>query len=161
MLSPANGRPLVTPTQDMIIGAYYLTEKVDDATGEGRVFRDPKELHAAYERGDVSVHASIQFRTPDLLISPANGEAAQYEPTTVGRVFFNEALPDEYPYVNAKIDKKEMSQIVDDLARTYAKQDVAVSLDAIKDLCFHFAMKSGLTVSIDDVATPPEKAPTT
>ncbi len=158
VLSPANGRPLVTPTQDMIIGAYYLTDIVEDATGAGRVFRDVDELTAAYERGDVAIHAPIQFRTPDLMISPANGEAAQYESTTVGRVFFNETLPANYPFVNAKIAKKEMGAIVDTLARSFDKQDVAISLDAIKDLCFRFAMQSGLTVSIDDVATPPEKA---
>ena len=157
VLSPANGRPLVTPTQDMIIGAYYLTEQVDDALGAGRVFRDPREVHTAYERGDLAIHAPIQFRVPDLLIS-AEGEPARYEPTTVGRVFFNETLPDAYPYVNAKVDRKVMGQIVDDLARGYAKQDVAVSLDAIKDLCFSYAMRSGLTISIDDVATPREKA---
>ncbi len=158
VLSPANGRPLVTPTQDMIIGAYYLTELVVDAVGAGRVFRNTDELHAAYENGDVVLHAPIQFRVPDLMVSPANGEAAQYESTTVGRVFFNQALPTEFPYVNARIDKKEMSAIVDTLARGYDKQAVAVSLDAIKDMCFHYAMQSGLTVSIDDVATPPEKA---
>ena len=135
-----------------------LTDIVEDATGAGRVFRDVDELTAAYERGDVAIHAPIQFRTPDLMISPANGEAAQYESTTVGRVFFNETLPANYPYVNAKIAKKEMGAIFDTLARGFDKQDVAVSLDAIKDLCFRFAMQSGLTVSIDDVATPPEKA---
>ena len=157
VLSPANGRPLVTPTQDMIIGAYYLTEQVDDAVGAGRVFRDPREIEAAYERGDVALHAPIQYRIPALMLSPANGKAAEYEPTTVGRVLFNLTLPEAYPYINARIGKKEMGQIVDDLARGYAKQDVAMSLDEIKDLCFHYAMQSGLTVSIDDVATPSEK----
>ena len=158
VLSPANGRPLVTPTQDMIIGAFYLTDIVEDAKGAGRVFRDVNELEAAYEQGDVAIHAPIQFRTADLLISPANGEAAQYEMTTVGRVFFNQTLPAAYPYVNEKVGKKQMGAIVDTLARGYPKQEVAMSLDAIKDTCFKFAMRSGLTVSIDDVATPGEKA---
>jgi DNA-directed RNA polymerase subunit beta' len=158
VLSPANGRPLVTPTQDMIIGAFYLTDFVAGSKGEGRVFRDVLELHAAYEQGDVAIHASIQFRTPDLLISEANGEAAEYEPTTVGRVFFNETLPERYQYVNEKIGKKQMGEIVDTLARGYAKQEVAISLDAIKDTCFMAAMQSGLTVSIDDVKTPVQKA---
>ncbi|MBT5849842.1 MAG: DNA-directed RNA polymerase subunit beta' [Acidimicrobiaceae bacterium] len=158
VLSPANGRPLVTPTQDMIIGAYYHTEEVPGSKGEGRVFKDVEEVRAAYERGDLELHALIQFRTPDLLISPANGEAAQYEPTTPGRVFFNTTLPEAYPFVNERVGKKEMGLIVDTLARTYDKQDVAVSLDAIKDLCFDAAMSSGLTVAISDVATPPEKA---
>jgi DNA-directed RNA polymerase subunit beta' len=158
VLSPANGRPLVTPTQDMIIGAYYHTEEVAGSKGEGRVFKHVEEVRAAYERGDIELHALIQFRTPDLMISPANGKAAQYEPTTPGRVFFNTTLPEAYPYVNERVGKKEMGLIVDTLARTYDKQDVAVSLDAIKDLCFDAAMWSGLTVAISDVATPPEKA---
>ena len=157
VLSPANGRPLVTPTQDMIIGAFYLTEQVDDAVGAGRVFRDPREVETAYERGDLAIHAPIEFRRADLLVS-SEGEPAKYQQTTVGRVFFNEALPDAYPYINAKIDRKLMGEIVDNLARSYPKAEVAVSLDAIKDLCFEYAMQSGLTISIDDVATPSEKA---
>ena len=157
VLSPSNGRPLVTPTQDMIIGAFYLTERVADAHGAGRVFRDAREVRSAYECGDVAVHAPIQFRIPDLRVSAA-GEPPQYEPTTVGRVFFNESLPGSYPYINAKVDRKLMGKIVDDLARGYDHQTVATSLDAIKDVCFDYATRSGLTISIEDVATPNEKA---
>ena len=94
VLSPADGRPLVTPTQDMIIGAFYLTEKVVGEPGEGRVFRSIYELERAYEAGDVSLHAEIEFRHPKLVATPANGKAATYHKTTVGRVFFNGALPD-------------------------------------------------------------------
>jgi len=159
VLNPSNGRPLVTPTQDMIIGAYYLTEIVADDHEAGRVFRDIHELNRAYESGLVGLHTPIQWRGSKFLqISPANGEAAQYEPTSVGRVLFNEALPDDYPFVNTKVGKKEMSQIVDDLARGYAKGTVATTLDAVKNMCFEFAMRSGLTISIDDVRTPSEKA---
>ena len=203
VLSPANGRPLVTPTLDMIIGAHYLTELVEDAPGAGRAFRSVDEITAAHERGDLALHAPIEYRIPELLKAPANGaetrlaetpttpadgaetrlaetpetpggaetrleekprtpaangQAAQYELTTTGRVFFNEALPDSYGYVNSRIDKREMGQIVDTLARDYTKSEVAVSLDAIKDLCFFYAMQSGLTLSIDDVATPEHKA---
>jgi len=157
VLSPANGRPLVTPTLDMIIGAHYLTELVDDAPGAGRAFRSVDEISAAHERGDLALHAPIEYRIPELLTAPANGKAAEYEATTTGRVMFNQALPASYPYVNSQIDKREMGQIVDTLARSYPKSDVAVSLDAIKDLCFHYAMQSGLTLSIDDVATPEQK----
>ncbi len=157
VLSPANGRPLVTPTQDMIIGAFYLTEQVDDALGANRVFRDAREVRSAYERGDISVHAPIVFRIPDLLENSAN-ERPTYQTTTVGRVFFNETLPAAYPYINAKIDRQLMGRIVDDLARGYDRQAVASSLDAIKDLCFDYATRSGLTISIEDVATPKEKA---
>jgi len=158
VLSPADGRPLVTPTQDMIIGAAYLTEKVVGDLGEGRVFRHLHELERAYEAGDVSLHAEIEFRHPKLLATPANGSAATYHKTTVGRVFFDTALPARFEFINERVTKRQMGVLVDTLADEYDKSEVAASLDAIKNLCFRFATKSGLTVSIDDVQTPPEKA---
>ena len=157
VLSPAHGRPLVTPTQDMIIGAYYLTEVSPDALGAGRVFRDLVEVERAYDNGDISLHAEIEFRAPHLVDTPANGAAATYHKTTAGRLFFNETLPAGFPYVNHVVKKRDMGVIVDDLATRYPKSVVAESLDKIKDLCFDFAMKAGLTVSIDDVKTPEEK----
>ena len=157
MLSPADGRPLVTPTQDMIIGAYYLTVPLADSVGEGMVFRRIDQLERAYESGEVALHATIQFRSDELIDTPANGVAATYVPTTVGRVFFNRALPEGFEYVNDVVDKKVMGALVDKLARNYDKAVAAESLDAIKDLCFKFAARSGLTISIDDVQTPPEK----
>jgi DNA-directed RNA polymerase subunit beta' len=157
VLSPADGRPLVTPTQDMIIGAFYLTEKVVGESGEGRVFRSTYELERAYEAGDVSLHTVIEFRHPKLVATPANGKAATYHPTTVGRVFFNGALPDRFEFINDRVTKRQMGEIVDTLAEFYDKADVAGALDAIKNLCFRYATKSGLTVSIDDVQTPVEK----
>ncbi|MCH7787983.1 MAG: DNA-directed RNA polymerase subunit beta' [Acidobacteria bacterium] len=157
VLSPAHGRPLVTPTQDMIIGSAYLTAEEDGRVGEGRVFRDLNELRTAYEAGDVALHTKIQFRTPKLIATPANGSAATYHQTTVGRVFFNDALPDEFEFINESIDKKVMGTIVDTLAHNYRKAVVAESLDAIKDLSYRFASQSGLTISIDDVRTPEGK----
>jgi len=158
VLSPADGRPLVTPTQDMIIGAFYLTEIVAGDKGEGRVFRHLYELERAYEAGDVSLHAEIEFRSPKLLATPANGQAATYHKTTVGRVFFDSALPDRFDFINERVTKRQMGELVDTLADDYDKAEVAASLDAIKNLCFRFATKSGLTVSIADVQTPVEKA---
>ncbi|MCP3992201.1 MAG: DNA-directed RNA polymerase subunit beta' [Actinomycetia bacterium] len=156
VLSPAHGRPLVTPTQDMVIGIFYLTEYVADGKGGG-VFRRIDEVERAYEAGVIGLHAPIEFRHPDLLDTPANGSAAVYHKTTAGRVLFNEALPDDFPYVNDVVKKRDITLIVDDLATTYPKAEVAASLDRIKDLAFRFASKSGLTVSIDDVQTPVEK----
>jgi DNA-directed RNA polymerase subunit beta' len=157
ILSPANGRPLTVPTQDMIIGAFYLTEWVEDARGVGRVFRRIDQIERAIEAGEVELHAPIQFRSPRTLLTPANGEAATYLKTTAGRVLFNSALPEDYPWINGRVTKREMGNIVDELARNYPKAVVARSLDALKDLCFHWAMRSGVTVSVDDVKTPPEK----
>jgi len=157
MLSPADGRPLVTPTQDMVIGAYYLTESLDGAKGEGGVFKHLHQLERAYESGALDLHAMITYRVPELVDTPANGVAATYHRTTAGRVFFNTALPEGFDFVNEKVDKKVMGRIVDHLAREYDKADAEAALDAMKGLCFRFATRSGLTISVDDVKTPTEK----
>jgi|TARA_B100000315_G_scaffold24872_3_gene21540 DNA-directed RNA polymerase subunit beta' len=160
VLSPAHGRPLVTPTQDMIIGGYYLTAEAEGAVGEGRAFRRIEELEHALEAGSVHLHARIQYRSdeyPEMVETAANGSPAVWKTTTPGRVILNEAFPAGFGYVNHQVDKKEMGVIVDDLARHYPKKDVATSLDRLKDACFKYATKSGLTVSIDDVRTPDEK----
>ncbi|MEI2655057.1 MAG: DNA-directed RNA polymerase subunit beta' [Microthrixaceae bacterium] len=158
VLSPAHGRPLVTPTQDMIIGAYYLTELVEDSAEHPRTFRTMEQVERAYEDGTLKLHTPIFYRRPDLLISPANGEGAKYTPTTAGRLFFNRVLPEDFGFVNKLITKKEMGEIVDRLASEFPKAVVARSLDGLKGLCFNFAMRSGITISINDVKTPNEKA---
>ena len=147
ILSPAHGRPLVVPSQDMIIGAYYLTEVVEGAKGEGRVFGSLAEAQFAYELGEVSLHALIKVRLP-------SGERVE---STIGRLLFQECLPEDFGPVTETIKKKQMGEIVDRLANEYPKAVVARSLDAIKDLSYQFATRSGLTISIDDVQTPPEK----
>jgi DNA-directed RNA polymerase subunit beta' len=157
VLSPSDGRPLVTPTQDMIIGAWYLTELVKDDVGQGMVFRHVDQIERAYESGQLSLHAEITWRHPSLIKTPANGEAATYYTTTPGRVLFNRALPESFPYVNEPVAKRVMGNIVDTLARTYPKADIETALDNIKNLCFRYAAQSGLTVSIEDVKTPAEK----
>jgi DNA-directed RNA polymerase subunit beta' len=153
VLSPAHGRTLVTPSQDMIIGAYYLTEEVPDATGEGRVFRHLHEVERAYEAGDIALHAKIVFRGLD-----DDGARIVTDDTTAGRLFFNQTLPDSFEFINARVDKRVMGNIADRLANDEGKTIVASSLDAVKDLCFHYAAQSGITISIDDVKTPSEKA---
>ncbi len=156
VLSPAHGRPLVTPTQDMVIGCFYLTEEVETEKGGG-VYRVVSDVERAYESGEIDLHGAIIYRDPDLLETPANGQAAVYTPTTAGRVLFNEALPDGFPFVNRVIKKRDIGEIVDQLASDFAKAEVAASLDRLKTLAFHYAARSGLTVSIDDVQTPSEK----
>ncbi len=162
MLSPAHGRPLVTPSQDMIIGSYYLTELVGDPDAETvKVFRRIDQVERAYEDGTIGLHEPIEYRGqefPGLVKTPANGSAATYHRTTAGRLFLNGALPDGFEYQNRLLGKGDMSKIVERLATGYPKAVAARSLDAIKNLCFHYAMKSGLTISIDDVRTPQDKA---
>ena len=111
----------------------------------------------AYELGDANLHAKVTYRHPALLETPANGSAAVYTPTTVGRILFNSVLPDDFRYINEPIAKGTMGDIVDTLARDYPKAVVSSSLDGIKDICYRYATQSGLTVSIDDVKTPETK----
>ncbi len=152
ILSPASGRPIVTPTQDMVIGGFYLTEHVEGAKGEGRVFRHLWEALRAYDEGSLELHAAITMR-------PGNG-AEPYE-TTLGRALFQEALPADYAqrfdYVRDTVKKREMGVIVERLSDNYNAVEVARALDAIKNLCYRYASQSGLTVSIDDVKTPAVK----
>jgi DNA-directed RNA polymerase subunit beta' len=168
VLSPAHGRPLVTPTQDMVIGAFYLTAHVEGAPGEGKVFGNRASLERAHDAGDVHLHAMVKLRLSKREIreeveaglrEPADLESAKpiYRDATVGRHFFNRTLPLGFGFVNREVKKKDMGEIVDKLANEYPKAVVQRSLDQLKDLCFLYAARSGLTISIEDVKTPEDK----
>jgi DNA-directed RNA polymerase subunit beta' len=156
ILSPASGRPIVTPTQDMVIGAYYLTEQVPGAKGEGKVFRHVWEAHRAYEEGALGLHATITLRQPTY-----RNDDGTYATTTTGRLLFEQALPVDYyqkfGHITSPVRKRDMGLIVERLAEGYRKAEVAEALDGIKNVCYRFAAQSGLTVSIDDVKTPAAK----
>jgi DNA-directed RNA polymerase subunit beta' len=168
ILSPATGRPITVPTQDMVFGAYYLTLRVEDGPGAGRAFRHIYEIEAAFDEGDLGLQVPIVLRpgadsplakrlaTAGVL--PGEDGVLTYE-TTAGRVFFNEALPEGFAFVNEVVGKKHIpiGTIVEELAANYPKHVVANSLDRIKALGFRFAAQSGLTISINDVQTPPDK----
>ena len=156
ILSPASGRPIVSPSQDMVIGGFYLSEQVDGATGEGRIFRQRYEVFRALDDGVLSLHAKIK------MIGPRREDGSRDEfDTTPGRLLFEEALPSDYPdrfgHIDAVIKKREAGLIVERLSDHYPKAIVAKSLDAIKDLSYRYATQSGITVSIDDVRTPASK----
>ena len=166
VLSPAHGSPLVTPTQDMIIGTYYLTLLDPEGRGAGRVFRNPDEVTFAYEAGQVELHAPIEYRVPELVRSAPDGEGdgaaagngkATYEPTTVGRILLNQQLPENFGFINEELRRPAVGKVVEHLARNYPKAEVARSLDGLKDLCFQFATQSGLTISLDDIKVPADK----
>ena len=151
ILSPASGRPIVTPSQDLIIGGYYLTNDGPRTFGEGRVFRHNWEVLRAMDEGAIGIHAKIKMRKAD-------GELFE---TTPGRLLFEEALPEGYTarfgHIDKPIKKKEMGEIVEVLSDNFINAEVADSLDAIKAICYRYASQSGLTVSIDDVKTPASK----
>ena len=149
ILSPANGRPITSPTQDMVLGLYYLTMVRDNELGEGRAFGSVAEAIMAHDQHSVSLQAKIKIRIT------ATSETIE---TTIGRTLFNEALPADFPYVDLDVTKKQLGSIVDRLAEFYPKVVVAQTLDALKSLGFHWATRAGATIGIEDVVTPPRKA---
>jgi len=160
ILKPADGRPVTMPTQDMVIGHYFLTIEQEDLPGEGRAFSSVAEAYMAFDRGELGIGAPCRIRFHDI-VPPAGNElradGSILLETTLGRALFNESLPDDYPYVNVEVGKKKLGQIVNDLAEQYPKVKVATTLDKLKDLGFKWATRSGVTVSISDVQTPPSK----
>jgi len=172
ILSPAHGAPLATPTQDMILGAYYLTYgieadelgKIDRATHEPRphVFRTAQEAELSYEAGVVKLHDVAEFRP--------FGREGGHLLTTVGRIIYNdrieralaEALGDQfdaskYVFVNQSMKKRDTTRLIDALVQTYGATTISLVLDAFKDLGFKYATQAGITISKNDVVIPPEK----
>jgi DNA-directed RNA polymerase subunit beta' len=168
ILKPADGKPVTMPTQDMIIGIYHLTHAQPGTTGEGRVFSSDAEARMAYDGGELHLQAPIRMRLRGVTEIDANGgpggplegwqpgEPAIVE-TTLGRVIFNETLPEGYRFVNYEIRRNQLSAIVNDLAERYPKVALAASLDALKEAGFHWATWSGLTIAMGDVIAPPGK----
>ena len=148
ILSPANGRPITSPTQDMVLGLYYLTMVRDGELGEGRAFSSIAEAIMAHDQHSVSLQAKIKIRLDN---------STETIETTIGRALFNEALPADFPYVDIDVTKKQLGGIVDRLAEFYPKVVVAQTLDALKSLGFHWATRAGATIGIEDVVTPPRK----
>ncbi len=172
--SPASGRPIVTPSQDMVIGVYYLSELVEDAPGAGRIFLDIDEARMAYDLGELGLHAPIKLRLGDLAGDPELhaslkdrvGHLFAEEPvngsvlteTTLGRALLNQALPVDFPYVDAPILKSDIRMLVEEIIDHFDKAVVQNTLDEVKDLGFAYATQAGLTIALDDVKTPPEKS---
>jgi DNA-directed RNA polymerase subunit beta' len=174
VLSPASGRPIVTPSQDMVIGIYYLSELVEDGLGAERIFADLDEATMAYEIGELSLHAPIKLRLGELAGDPdVHGDLRQTlkklisdEPmdpnrlteTTLGRALLNTVFPEDFPYINSVVVKSDLRLLIETLIERYPRSAVAVTLDGVKELGFRFATKAGLTIALDDVRTPGDKA---
>jgi DNA-directed RNA polymerase subunit beta' len=168
IFTPATGRPITEPAQDMVFGAYYLTLPEDEEVENPRVFRHVHEIETALERKLIGIRTPIELRplegsSLDVRLEQAGigvKGASRSLVTTAGRVFFNEALPGGFRFINVLIGKNALpiGSIVEEISNSFGRQEVATSLDAIKSLGFRFATQSGLTISIDDVVTSPEKA---
>jgi DNA-directed RNA polymerase subunit beta' len=169
ILKPADGKPVTMPTQDMIIGLYHLTHLREGMKGEGRVFGSDAEARLAFDNGELHVQAPVRIRVPgvtgvDVAPGTQTDLSADWEPggsmlleTTLGRVLFNEALPQDYHFINYEVRKSQLSAIVNDLAERFGGAQLAATLDALKEAGFHWATWSGLTIAVEDVVHPPRK----
>ena len=149
LLSPANGKPIVVPTQDMVLGIYYLTKQKKGARGEGKVFADLEDVRCAYDSGIVEEHAGIKIRM--------NGELVE---TTAGRVLLSEILPRSIPFamVNKELTKKEIGKLIEYIHKTLGKRETVVFLNNLERLGFGYATRSGISICIDDMHVPTKKA---
>ena len=169
ILSPANGSPITTPSQDMVLGIYYLTKDRPGARGEGRAFGSAREVQLAYDAGDVETQTPIRllYSGPviDLAIAGTQN-VRQTEPvfykrqhleTTVGRVILNDRLPPELPFVNGLLKKRGLGQLVSYCYLKLGREKTVVMLDELKDLGFLYATVSGMSIGIDDMVVPGQK----
>ena len=173
VLSPASGNPIVSPSQDMVIGLYYITECHDELNTAKFNFVDFNEAQVAYESGHIGLQTPINVRVGDLAGNPEmhselkgrfselltkdplNGN--QLTQTTLGRLHFNSIMPTDFPYIQASIRKPEMKKIISEVIERYNKAELRVFLDSMKSVGFTFGAKAGLTVAMNDVKTPPNK----
>ncbi len=146
ILSPASGRPLAIPSQDIVLGIYYLTKARSGERGEGMMFSSPGEVLIAHYDGKLGLHAKIKVRI--------NGEIVE---TTTGRIIFNEVLPVGHEFINELLTKRRLEDICADVYKNLGNQHSAYFLDDLKELGFSYAMFSGVTVGIEDVRIPEEK----
>ena len=146
ILLPASGRPIATPTQDIVLGCHYLTKEKPGAPGEGKLFGLAQEVRAAYDHEAVDLHARIKLMQKGKLID-----------TTVGRVIFNESLPPGIDYVNRTLGKKDLERLVGECYRKLGNIVTARFLDRLKTIGFEYATVAGITVGVDDLIIPPEK----
>ncbi|MGI6404301.1 MAG: DNA-directed RNA polymerase subunit beta' [Oscillospiraceae bacterium] len=167
LLKPSDGRPVAVPTQDMVLGAYYLTKVKEDERGAGKAFRDPNEAIMAYQEGDIGLHAPIRVR----MTREVGGEPlTKLVETTAGRIIFNEPIPQDLGFVDRSnpetqfnlevsflVRKKELGKIIDRCISRHGTARTAEVLDQIKALGFKFSTRSGITVSISDAVIPEEK----
>ncbi len=150
IFSPADGRPVITPTQDTIIGCRYLTLDKEKGAGEGTLFSSAEEAITAYQDEEVELHSKIKIRIEE------QGKKKIVD-TTIGRIIFNQVLPKGFRYVNEPLSKKSVSEIISECYNLFGHGAAVELLDKIKDLGFEYATYGGVSISIDDLHTPQQK----
>jgi DNA-directed RNA polymerase subunit beta' len=150
ILSPATGRPIIGPTQDIVLGCYFMTRERPGARGEGRRFSNPDEVRVAYDAGEVDLHAAIKVRM--------NG--GDLSDTTTGRVMLREIVPDEIPFeiINKTMDKKALGELIDQAYRRLGNKATVILADRLRTLGYQFATRAGISICVDDMQIPSDKA---
>jgi DNA-directed RNA polymerase subunit beta' len=171
ILSPAHGAPIAIPSQDIVLGCYYLTKAKSGAKGEGRAFGNPDDVMLALEAGELETLSPIRLRytgdlqdltaahdDQDVLRTEVQTVTNKIINTTVGRVILNESIPVEMPFINGLLKKKGLQQLVQSCYLRFGLEKTVEMLDSLKNLGFAYATKSGLSIGIDDLIIPKEKA---
>jgi len=148
ILSPANGKPIIVPTQDMILGLYYMTRERAFAKGEGSIFSSPHEVRIAYDAGAIDLQARIKVRMKQKIFE-----------TTVGRILLYEVIPPQidFSYINKVMDKGKVADLIDQCYRLCKDKETVLLCDHLRSLGFHYATKAGISICIDDMVIPPAK----
>jgi len=156
ILNPANGAPITVPSQDMVLGLYYITKPRPGAKGEGMNFYGPEEIIIAYNEGRLALHAEVNVRLPKVMADPSQGY--HMVKTTAGRILVNQLVPAEVGYINEILTKKSLRDIIGNVLKVSGVARTAQFLDDIKNLGYKMAFKGGLSFNLGDVIIPEEKA---
>ncbi|HEX4130623.1 MAG TPA: DNA-directed RNA polymerase subunit beta' [Pirellulales bacterium] len=160
IFSPANGAPIISPSQDVVMGCYYMTMSLPDRKGEGMVFSSLGEVHLAYSYNNLDTHARIKVRLPAnrrLKSDTGDAKPGAIIETTVGRVMFNDSLPDGMPFYNVPMRSSELAKVISDCYAILGRRRTIDLLDSMNRFGFRSATRSGLSFATDDLITPPSK----
>ncbi len=155
ILNPANGAPITVPSQDMVLGLYYITKIREGAKGQGKSFYSPEEVIVAFNEKAIDMHARINVRIPVDKQDASKGE--HMVETTAGRIIVNQYVPEEVPFVNELLGKKALRKIITDVIKHTGVTRTAQFLDDIKNLGYHQAFRAGISFNLGDVLVPDEK----
>jgi DNA-directed RNA polymerase subunit beta' len=160
IFSPSNGAPIISPSQDVVMGCYYVTMLLPNRKGEGMIFSSLNEVHLAYSLGAIDTHARIKVKLPPTrrLKSEESTKPGALIDTTVGRVLFNMTLPDGMPYYNIPMRSSELAKVISDCYQILGRRATIDLLDDMNQMGFRQSTRSGLSFATDDLITPPSKA---
>src|SRR5476651_2306496 len=158
ILSPAHGKPIIVPTQDIVLGLYYLTRERVLAHGEGRIFSSPAEVRSAYDHGEVDLQAKITCRMDQFTVE-GKPDGRKRIDTTVGRVLLSDILPRKIPFaaINKTMDKKTLGNLIDICYRSSGEKETVLLADRLRSLGYGYATKAGISIAIKDMVIPAKK----